>query len=229
MGLYITGDKHQDYNRLFSKIELGKLNENDTIIVLGDMGLFWRHDKKDANEIIKFYEENYTCNLYFIDGNHENFKILNSLEEDENGMGYVSEHIRHLKRGRRYIIDGKSFLTIGGADSVDKFRRTEGLSWWKEEAITDEDISRVKETYYDYILTHTCPTKIFNENKIYLCTLGNIVDDDNPDFHISGNQLDKILKNKNINFGHWYFGHYHQDIHINDKFTCLYHSLEELI
>ena len=68
MRLYITGDKHQDYNRLFTKIEFGKLNENDTIIVLGDMGLFWRHDKKDANEIIKFYEENYTCNLYFIGG-----------------------------------------------------------------------------------------------------------------------------------------------------------------
>ena len=136
---------------------------------------------------------------------HENFKLLNALEEDENHMGYVSEHIRHLKRGRCYNIQGKNILALGGADSVDKFRRTEGLSWWKEEAITDEDITRVEETYYDYILTHTCPTKIFNENKIHLCTLGNIVDDNNPDFHISGNQLDKILKNENIDFGHWYF------------------------
>ena len=55
-------------------------------------------------------------------------------------MGYISEHIRHLKRGRCYNIQGKNILTIGGADSVDKFRRTEGLSWWKEEAITDEGV-----------------------------------------------------------------------------------------
>ena len=154
--------------------------------------------------------------------------MLNALEEDENHMGYISEHIRHLKRGRCYNIDGKNILALGGADSVDKFRRTEGLSWWKEEAITDEDVSRVDNNiYYDYVLSHCCPLSIFNENKIYLCTLGNIVDDSNPDFHISENKLEQVYNF--IDFGKWYFAHYHQDIHIDDKFTCLYHSFEELI
>ena len=143
-------------------------------------------------------------------------------------MGYISEHIRHLKRGRCYNIQGKNILTLGGADSVDKFRRTEGLSWWKDEAITDEDVSRIDSNiHYDYVLTHCCPLSVFNENKIYLCTLGNIVDDSNLDFHISENKLEQV---KNfIDFDKWYFAHYHQDIHINDKFTCLYHSFEELI
>ena len=119
-------------------------------------------------------------------------------------MGYVSKHIRYLKRGRCYNIDGKNILTIGGADSVDKFRRTEGLSWWKEEAITDEDVSRIDNNiYYDYVLSHCCPLSIFKENKVYLCTLGNIVDDSNPDFHISENKLEQV---KNfIDFGKWIF------------------------
>ena len=69
MAIYVTGDKHQNYYDLFKFADKMELNENDYVIVLGDMGLFWRYDKKDANEIIKFYEENYTCNLYFIDGN----------------------------------------------------------------------------------------------------------------------------------------------------------------
>ena len=143
-------------------------------------------------------------------------------------MGYVSKHIRYLKRGRCYNIDGKNILALGGADSVDKFRRTEGLSWWKEEAITDEDVSRVDNNiYYDYVLSHCCPLSVFNENKIYLCTVGNIVDDSNPDFHISENKLEQVYNF--IDFGKWYFAHYHQDIHIDDKFTCLYKTFEELV
>ena len=157
---------------------------------------------------------------------HENFKILNSLEEDENGMGYISEHIRHLKRGRRYTIDGKSFLTIGGADSVDQFRRIEGLSWWREEAITQEDIDRVEPGHYDYILSHTCPLSVFEANKIHLCTLGNIVDDEEPLFKISNNSLEKLLDK--ITFNEWYFGHYHVDAYLGDGYTCLYNSFKEL-
>lgn len=148
------------------------LGPDDYIIVLGDMGLFWRYDRRGANVFIQDFENRYYFNLYFVDGNHENFKILNSLPEDENGMGYISKHIRHLKRGRRYNINGKNILAIGGADSVDQFRRTEGLSWWREEAITQEDIDRVEPGHYDYILSHTCPLSIFEANKIHLCTLG---------------------------------------------------------
>lgn len=226
MAVYITGDKHQQYNGLFTFARKMELNENDYVIVLGDMGLFWRHDKKDADSFIKYFEENYKFHLYFLDGNHENFKLLNMLDEDENHMGYVSPHIRHLKRGCRYNIDGKDILTIGGADSVDKFRRVEGLSWWKDETITDEDIERIDESHYDYVLSHTCPLSVFEANKTQLCTLGNIVDDNNPEFKISNNKLEQV---KNfITFNHWYFGHYHVDMDLEDNFTCLFHEWREL-
>ena len=113
------------------------------------------------------------------------------------------------------------------ADSVDKFRRTEGLSWWKEEAITDNDISKIDLGHYDYVLSHCCPTSVFNEYKPYLCTLGNIIDDNDPNFHISDNKLEQVLGF--ITFNHWYFGHYHVDIHLNEDFTCLFNTFEELI
>ena len=203
MSLFLTGDCHGDFRKIYSFADKMELGPNDYIIVLGDMGLFWRYDRKDANTFIQDFENRYDFNLYFIEGNHENFNILNSLPEDENEMGYISKHIKHLKRGRRYEINGKSILAIGGADSVDRFRRIEGLSWWKEEAITQEDIDRVELGYYDYVLSHTCPLSVFEANKIYLCTLGNIVDDDEPLFKISNNALEKLL-NK-ITFNKWYF------------------------
>lgn len=143
-------------------------------------------------------------------------------------MGYVSEHIRHLKRGRTYNIDGKKILVLGGADSVDKLRRTPGLSWWEEETITDDDIARVDNgVHYDYVLSHCCPLSIFNNNKPYLCTLGNIVDNSDPELHKSENKLEQVLNF--IEFDKWYFGHYHVDLHLDDKFTCLFHTYEELI
>ena len=166
-------------------------------------GIFWRKNGSDAKSFITYFERYYNFNLYFIDGNHERFPSLNALEEDENHMGYVSEHIRHLKRGRVYNIQGKKILTIGGADSIDKFRRTEGLDWWKDETITDEDIARVEPGYYDYVLTHCCPSHIFNEYKAYLCTLPNVQDSDNPDWHISENKLEQVYQI--IDFGAWWF------------------------
>ena len=226
MAVFVTGDCHQDMRKIYAFADKMELGPDDYIIVLGDMGIFCRHDKADANVIIKDFEARYNFNLYFIDGNHENFKILNSLKEDENHMGYISEHIRHLKRGRRYNIDGKDILALGGADSIDKFRRTPGLSWGEEEAITDDDVDRVDPGEYTYVLTHCCPISIFKTYKPYLCTLGNIVDDTNPDFHISDNKLEQVYNF--IDFKHWYFGHNHVDLHLGDKFTCMFNNFEEL-
>lgn len=226
MAVYLTGDKHQQFQSIFTIADRLKLDENDAVIVLGDMGLFWRRDKEDANSFIGYFENNYKFNLYFVDGNHENFDILNSLLEDENGMGMISPHIRHLKRGRRYNIQGKDILAIGGADSIDKYRRIGGVSWWQDEQITDKDIKDIA-GHYDYVLSHTCPTSVFERYKMYLCSFDNIVDDDDIAFKVCNNKLEEV-KTK-ITFNKWYFGHYHQDIHLDEQFTCLYHSWEELI
>lgn len=226
MAVYVTGDCHQDMRKIYTFADRMDLGPDDHVIVLGDMGIFWRHDKADAKVIIKDFEARYNFNLYFIDGNHENFKILKTLDTNEKDMGIVSPHIHWLKRGRRYNIGGKDILALGGADSVDKYRRTEGLSWWPDEAITDEDVSRVEMAHYDYVLTHCCPLSIFNGYKPYLCTLGNIVDDTNPDFHISDSKLEQVMNF--ITFGHWYFGHYHVDLDLDEDFTCLFNTWREL-
>lgn len=205
MAIYITGDQHANFNKIFNFVDFLdiKLNSDDYVIILGDMGIFWRDDKEDAKKFIEFFEKNYQFNLYFIEGNHENFNLLNDLPEDENGMGYISEHIRHLKRGRRYNIQGKNILAIGGADSIDKYHRTEGISWWKEEQITDDDVVEAighGDIVFDYVLSHAAPAAIFNEYKYLLCDY--FIDEDDG-IHISENKLE-IIK-ENICFKHWYF------------------------
>ena len=76
---FVTGDKHGDIQPIINFIERFNLGSEDNIIVVGDMGLFWRKDMKDAEYNIALYEK--YCrdvNLYWIDGNHENFDIINS-------------------------------------------------------------------------------------------------------------------------------------------------------
>ena len=41
----------------------------------------------------------------------------------------ISDSICHLMRGQVFDIDGKTFFTFGGGNSIDKAWRTPGVSW----------------------------------------------------------------------------------------------------
>lgn len=220
---FVTGDCHGRFERIWRFIKKFDLGEEDTIIVCGDMGLYWNKDMRDANYNIRQYEEN--CNgvrLWWIDGNHENFDIINKLKE--NDMIECSPHITYMGRGVCMDTEIGTMLFMGGADSVDKMLRTEHLSWWKDETITEDDIAGIR-GHYNYVFSHACPLGIFNQNKVFLCTLNNI--NENNAIHISENSLE-ILRN-NIEYDHWYFGHYHVNKKLDDKHMCLYEDFIELI
>lgn len=198
------------------------LNSNDNIIILGDVAICWRKDRRDMKIAIATWESDDTPMLYFIDGNHENFDILKSLPI-ENGEGIISPHIHWLTRGTVKTFEDKKCLFIGGADSIDKLRRTKHLSWWPDESITDEDIDFISVDKYNYIFTHCAPRSILNEN------LAILTDNNFDQSEIDHNSEDKleIIKNK-IEFEQWWFGHYHKNVRLDDKFMCLYDRWEVL-
>ena len=139
-------------------------------------------------------------------------------------MGKVTDGIYHLLRGQTYYFDGKKVLVCGGADSVDLYRRVEGLSWWPEEAISESEIDAIAADHYDYVLTHCCSRSVFESNKAYLITLDNLNQD--AINHYSEDMLEKLM-NK-ITFDKWYFGHYHIDRDLDDKFCALFNHFELL-
>lgn len=224
MATFLKGDIHGNLFEVIDFINRFNLGKNDNIIILGDCGIAWRKDKKDLAQNIKFWNEcGNGVKLYFIDGNHENFNILNSLPI-ENNMGKVADNIYHLRRGQVYEFENKKILVCGGADSIDKYRRVENFTWWKEEAISQEAIDDIPAGHYDYVLTHCCPRSIFEENKVYLSTLQFL--NENKINHNSEDMLEQ-LKNK-ITFDHWYFGHYHINRDLDKKFTCLFEDFREV-
>lgn len=224
MATFLKGDIHSNLFEVIDFINRFDLGKNDNIIILGDCGIAWRKDKKDLVQNIKLWNEcGNGTKLYFIDGNHENFNILNSLPI-ENNMGKVADNIYHLRRGQVYEFENKKILVCGGADSIDKYRRVENFTWWKEETISQETIDGIPAGHYDYVLTHCCPRSVFEENKIYLSTLQFL--DENKINHNSEDMLEQ-LKDK-IVFDHWYFGHYHINRDLDEKFVCLFEDFREV-
>jgi hypothetical protein len=121
-------------------------------------------------------------------------------------------------RGQVYNINGLKFFTMGGATSIDKLHRVEGKSWWKQEIPTNKEFQEGLDNLdkhnwnVDYVISHTTSTKRMEE-------LG-FIKENNPI-----NSFYNILET-DLNYKHWYFGHFHDDIEFKDgKHTLTYKKI----
>ena len=218
--IYITGDTHGDidYPKLL-KLKEKKLSYDDYLIICGDAGICW--SIYDSRRFLSLYND-IGCTILFIDGNHENFDMLNGLPLVEYKgalMHQVDEHIFHILRGEILTLEGKTFFCLGGACSIDKMYRTPHISWWPEEEINKHDIDNAianlekVNNKVDYVITHCADTKTV------LNAFGFRRD-------ICTDQL--MFIDKVVDYSHWFFAHYHFDRKINDKKTCLYQDIVEI-
>jgi len=223
--IFLTGDTHIPYDvEKLNFPEGKKLTKNDYVIVLGDFGILWAGDSsyQRFKEWRRWFEKRKFTTLW-IDGNHENHEWLNSLDVSEWNGGKVhvlSDSIIHLMRGQVFNIEGHTFFTMGGAASIDKHLRTEGLSWWREELPSHEEckegLMNLAEhgDKVDYILTHTCPkfliVPMFQATPLKDCATDyfNVVQE-------------------TVEYKRWYFGHWHTDKDYG-KFSCLYSRVVRL-
>ena len=220
--IFVTGDTHAD-------IDIGKLSvknfprqkdlsKSDYLIVCGDFGLVWDGSSREMWWQDWLTEKNFTT--LWIDGNHENFDILREFPLTKKFGGVVREiapDIFHLDRGQVLTIDKKKIFVMGGARSHDKEYRIEHISWWEQEMPSRDEMDRAIESLdkhqwkVDYVLTHCAPRSIqsmladWYENDPLVSFLERVRQD--------------------LDFKHWYFGHYHLDKRINDKFTALYNEI----
>lgn len=224
MSIYLTGDIHGNPSRLSQKnLKLLniELNKNDVAIVLGDFGLPWQNTKEEEYWIN--WMKSKPFKILFIDGNHENFDILNQFEVINlyGGKAHIlADNIFHLMRGEVYSIENKTFFCFGGATSIDRWWRIEHESWWREENFSDAEQQNAldnldKHDYIvDYVLTHTGPVK-FSE----------LIPGDKQHYdYCPTADLLGIIEQK-LSFKKWYYGHFHVDIDTTEKARCLYQDV----
>ncbi len=221
----ITGDLHGDINR-FSETFIpneASLTENDYLIICGDFGFIFANDDEE-NEWLDVLEKK-PYNILWVDGNHENFDVINKYPvEIWNGgkVHRIRRNILHLMRGQIFIIEDKTFFTMGGAYSIDKYMRKEGISWWPQEIPNEEEYKEATRTLLmyknkiDYIITHTAPREIVRRMGYY---------PDAHDMELTG-FLEWVMYE--CDFKHWYFGHWHEDKDVGDDFTALYYDVAKI-
>lgn len=220
--IYITGDTHIpiDIEKLNEKNfpQQVNMNKGDYVIICGDFGGVWNNSEEELQWREWLRQRNFTT--LFIDGNHENFQLLNEYEVDLwNGgkVHFINDSIIYLMRGQVFTIEELKFFTMGGGESTDKASRVEGLSWWSEEIPNSseyaEALSNLDKNNWnvDYVITHTCSMNLMQK-------LGFVKENN------SLNDFFDILQN-NLQYNHWYFGHFHDDIKLDERHTLLFDNV----
>ncbi|MGL6104582.1 metallophosphoesterase family protein, partial [Romboutsia sp.] len=220
MKIGITGDTHGDLS--FSQIHKARKAGITHLIVCGDFGYIWDGSIKEQRRLD--YLNKMAIQVLFIDGNHENHKLLNEYPVSIMYRGRVHkirDNIIHLIRGEVYELNGDKYFVFGGVNSTDIEYRKEGKTWWKEEKPTYEDKSNayinLKKYKYevDYVLTHT-------SYPLALTYVGGDTRIDDVSNHLD------LIREK-IKYKYWFFGHMHMDYNILDLDTrCIYKDIIEI-
>lgn len=123
-----------------------------TLFQLGD----WWLDPVATDELFAYTSIE---RIYVTLGNHEPWDQITPLLDAHPGAAIrVSTLTWLLPRPARLSIDERSILSLGGATSVDRESRKEGLTWWPDEAITDTQVeAAIAGGPADLMLTHESP------------------------------------------------------------------------
>lgn len=231
MGFYVTGDTHGEEGRFRYKGSeiLRTLKEEDYLFICGDFGYIFDGSEKEKN-FMKYMAEKLPFTILWVDGNHENFDLINKypVEMWNGGKVHVTGRdaegrpkVIHLMRGQVFEIEGKKVFTFGGAYSIDKAMRREGVSWWPDEMPTDEQMAEANRNLervnhkVDYIITHAAPEETMNLFFPY---------------HVDEKALNNFLEwvRESTEYKHWYFGHLHFDEDLFRHQTCLWFQLRDM-
>ena len=219
---------------------------DDFVIVCGDFGGIWDDSRQERHWLDWLSNKPFTT--LFVDGNHENFDMLSEFKTVEWNGGkarFIRDSIIHLMRGQVFTINGKRFFVMGGAQSHDigdgilepddpdfkvkrrkldrlnAMYRINHLSWWREELPNDDEYEEARKNLaacgwkVDYIVSHCCPTGVANMLGMGLY------------------KADRLMEffqgvSERCDFQYWFFGHYHENKAIMQKYILLYEQIVPL-
>lgn len=230
--------------------EQKELTRNDFIIILGDFGGIWSNSKEEKYWLDWLNDKPFTTLFVDGNHENYDLLYSYPVVDFLGGKAHkISENIYHLMRGYVFNICDKKFFAFGGASSHDiedgildpndfediiefkrvytnwrkykKLFRVRGISWWKEELPTEEEMKRGEKSLsdvnyeVDYIITHCLPQE-----------LASVLGFKNSD--CLTRYFDDLLHN-DLKFVKWYCGHYHCEKQIFGKFNILYEKIIRII
>ena len=229
--VFITGDIHCDLTDLFDRVKNLNLKKEDVLILLGDSGLEYYSFFSKPNlsswddRVQKRLREMIPSTIICVQGNHEvpfkemhgnDSRIFGANAKESNGIYFVYS-------GQVLYIDGKSFLVIGGAYSIDKeYRQRKNHPYWEGEELSNNEMkeifSKIRGKKFNYVLSHTSPRSVMPEEALF---------DLNEEPENRTENFLEIVKN-NIEFDRWFCGHFHIN-KTENKFNFLSDKVETIV
>lgn len=232
--IYITGDTHRDFQRFHLFDSYVQLEEDDIMIILGDVGLNYFLDERDIKSK-KELSEKFKCTFFCIHGNREaRPSSIKSYQKKVfcGGLVYYEAQYPNLlfaKDGEIYTFTTSEgdlkCLVCGGAYSVNKsYFVKNGFGWFPDEQPQSKIKGYIEKAILenpdiDIIFTHTCPKKYIPNVSMY------------P--NIDKKEIDRTTEawfdaiERKINYKKWYCGHFHINRSV-DKMQFLYDNVEDL-
>ena len=247
MSIYITGDTHGGFQRFTTKNfpQLKGMGRDDYIIICGDFGGVWAGEQADGPTLDWLDAKPFTT--LFVDGNHENFDLLNACPEQEWHGGRVHQvrpHVLHLMRGQVFEFGGLTWFTMGGAASHDiqdgildpkapdfereywfkrrtrQMFRVKGVSWWPQEMPCEGEYAEAEANLERAGWSVDCVLTHCAPTSVTRALAPDYQPDKLTDFLES-------IKDR-CRFSRWFAGHYHTNQVIDERFVIQWEQITKV-
>ena len=214
------GDVHGNFAFIRWWLKQGH-HKNLTIIQVGDFGIGFKPNPEDYElQILNKELGERESILLVIRGNHDNPSYFDGNHD--------YEFIKFLPDYTEMEIDGLNHLFIGGAISIDRTLRTNGVDYWENEGFVG-DLGKVRSLKnIDVVVTHTAPNFVepFGFDGIvyhYAEKDSKLLDDLRTERNLISEIFDELKKNNVLKY-HFY-GHYHYTTY-NNVDGCKHYMLD---
>lgn len=156
----VSGDWHHNTDWAVATINQVARRNVTVLLHVGDFGL-WPGETAFLGAVDDALLAN-NMTLLVTPGNHEDWAVLDDAfakNHDQPFRPDSCERVWILPRGFRFQIAHSSFLSIGGAPSVDRDERQgENIDWWPTEIISDSVVDEIiSHGPVDIMLSHDAP------------------------------------------------------------------------
>jgi predicted phosphodiesterase len=148
--ILIVGDLHGKFEQLFKLIDQYEIN-NCYLVSVGDIGIGFKNNKRKELKAVEIYNEFFkfrNINFMGIAGNHDARTLYFDGSIKLSNFGLLPDY--HVE-----FINDEKFLFVGGAISIDRKIRQEGVSYWNDEAFVLKPDFAVE---CDVLITHSAPS-----------------------------------------------------------------------
>ncbi len=216
MKFLILGDTHTYWERVVLELEEAyKAEKFDGIIQVGDLAYLpkmWNERLIQINQLIIDWVNQKEIKFYWIDGNHEDHSILQYVEDFNSSIHNIyGKNFFYMPRGSYIEFEKCILFFIGGAETRDKYNRTEGMDYFREEIISREQVDfvfnqaeKIKQLSKPIILiAHTSAQSAINHPD-------NLFNIHNKEGTYQNKFLDEIVTL--INPKAYFHGHFHKEL-----------------